>query len=213
MSSPRFSVFMPSAGERPGWLARAIDSVRAQTFAGWELCIYDNAPEPQLLDLDSRMRYVHGPADGVADAFNRALALCEGEIVHPLADDDRLAPDALWVVDREIGKHEWLVGRTQTETSDGEPLKLLGRPPDARKLQHSFGLGGAVYWRRRLTEKLGAFNTDFTGAADWELYRRFAEHTPGAYVDRVLYIATNHPGMDSRANRSRQKAAAARLRA
>ena len=42
-SGPVFSVLMPTHETDPVWLSRAVDSVRAQTYWRWELCIADDA--------------------------------------------------------------------------------------------------------------------------------------------------------------------------
>ena len=98
----RFSILLPTK-DRPQWVGRAIESVLAQSFSDWELVIYNNGASHTLLPSgDRRIHYVRGPAEGPADAFQRALELAQGEIIHPLGDDDQLPPDALEVVDREI---------------------------------------------------------------------------------------------------------------
>ena len=74
-------------------------------------------------------------------------------------------------------------------------------------------LGGAVYWKRTLTDELGGFNAAYDGAADFDLYRRFIAHSQPKVVGDVLYLYNDHPGTDSRAHPDRQADAAARIRA
>ncbi|MHC5019746.1 MAG: glycosyltransferase, partial [Planctomycetota bacterium] len=95
---------MPTYNTRPDWLQRCVESVRAQIYPNWELCLYDDgSPEAQvaqevrrLAAEDERIRAECGTANrGIAAASNGALALATGEFVALLDHDDELTPDAL----------------------------------------------------------------------------------------------------------------------
>lgn len=217
MSAPRFSILVPTR-DRPEWIWRCMWSLLSQDFTDWEMVIYDNGEQRLIFHSDiwrddPRVRYFRGTASGPADAFQKALDQARGEIVHPLADDDELMPGALATVDRKIGDAEWLVGKTEIVNVDGVRIATRGRRPDVRRLKQGFGLGGAVYWKRSLSDRLGGFDTDYEGAADYDLYLRFAKEAPAAFVDEVLYRHTSHPETDSRLNPRRQREASMRIRA
>jgi len=73
-------------------------------------------------------------------------------------------------------------------------------------------LGGAIYWRKSLTDEIGGFNSEFDGAADFDLYTRFLNHSdPKRLKDSVLYLYTDHPATDSRVNQDRQADATQRI--
>lgn len=209
---PRISILLPTC-DRPEWLLRALRSIRQQSFADYEVVIYDNGTERVDLLPDERIRYTNGPADTPAEAFARALDLAAGDIVTPLADDDRLTPWALDTAYAELGEHEWLVGLTSVEDLDGNPDRILGGPVDIDRLTKGMYLGGAVYWRRSLTDRLGGFDASYDGAADYELYQRFAAAAPAKFVDRILYRYTDHPKTDSRVRAAEQLAQVQRVRA
>src|SRR3546814_6300630 len=73
----------------PGrWLRGCIESVRAQIYPAWELCIADDASTqphvPRILAeyaaTDPRIRYVTRDSNGhIAEASNSALGLALGE--------------------------------------------------------------------------------------------------------------------------------------
>lgn len=198
----RFSIFTPTK-DRAEWLPRCIESVRAQTFEDWEHTIYDNGESSveHLIPDDERIRYVAGAATGNADAYNRAFALTSGAILHPLADDDRLAPDALEIVDRAIGEAEWLHGLTAIVDVEDNDIDTVGGPLDVEALKMSYNLGGAIFWKRQLTARTGIYDVAYDGAADYKLYMEFVYAAPEpVYVDRVLYIYMDHPGSHSRQN-------------
>lgn len=101
--TPRFSVVIPTF-RRPGMLARAVESVRRQTFEDWELIISDDERVPgrawrrmrALARDDGRIRPVRnegGP--GQVGNMNSAMRHARGEWIKPLYDDDALLPHCL----------------------------------------------------------------------------------------------------------------------
>jgi glycosyltransferase involved in cell wall biosynthesis len=100
---PRVSVVIP-AYNGENYLAATLDSVRAQTFEGWELVVYDDGSRDATAALvsayaalDRRIRLVSGKNGGVAAARNRGLEVTDprSEFVIFLDHDDVWEPDAL----------------------------------------------------------------------------------------------------------------------
>jgi len=189
--------------------------MQAQTFSDWEQIVYDNGTESvrELMPNDSRVRYVRGPAAGPADAFQKALDLAAGDIIHPFSDDDLLVLDALEIVDREIGDAEWANALTTFENLDGQRQFLLGGQLDLEALKRDYYLGGAIYWKRSLTDRVGGFSLAHDGAADYDLYLRFAKAAMPKFIPRVLYRYTDHPGTDSHVRSGNQMAVTSRIKA
>lgn len=208
----RFSLLTPTR-DRADWLPWCIESVLDQTFQDWEQIILDNGSTSvkHLVPDDPRIRYVRSPASGPADAFQQTLDLARGEIVHPLSDDDELVPHALEVVDEKIGDAEWLTALTSFCDTDGVEQFKLGGPLNLDRLRAGYYLGGAVYWKRSLTDRLGGFDETYDGAADYDLYLRFAKDSAPVFVDRVLYLYTDHPDTDSHVRRNNQMAMTAAI--
>lgn len=211
---PRFSIVLATK-DRPEWLPRALASVTAQTLdEDWECVVFDNGESVEhLIPDDLRFRYSHGTADGPADAYQQAQRLAKGEILTPLADDDRLTPDALETVDREIGDAEWLVALTSFENLAGERLFLLGGPLDLDRLKQDYYMGGAIYWKRSLMDRVGEYDPSYDNAFDYEMYLRFALAARPKFVDKVLHRYTDHSETDSHVRESEQMAQTARIRA
>lgn len=212
---PRFSLLTPTR-DRPDWLPKCIASVLAQGFADWEQIVYDCGTEPveHLIPDDKRIRYVRGESRGPAADFQAALDHATGEIVHPLSDDDRLAPRALQFAAAAIEDKDWLVGRTVLVDQSGMPVALRGGTwADIEATRYGqYMLGGAVYWRKSLTDSLGGFDSSFDGAADFDLYTRFLRHSEPARTKQILYLYTAHPDTDSVVNAERQNDATQRVR-
>jgi glycosyltransferase involved in cell wall biosynthesis len=94
--TPTFSVVIPTYG-RPEFLAEAVASVLAQTFADFECVVVDDAsPEPAVLPADPRVRLVRRDRNGGPPAArNTGMDDARGTYIAFLDDDDVWAPDRL----------------------------------------------------------------------------------------------------------------------
>src|SRR3546814_9502788 len=86
VDQPLVSVLVPVYNTPERWLRRCIESVRAQIYPAWELCIADDASTqphvPRILaeyaSMDSRIRSVVRDSNGhIAEASNSALAIAD----------------------------------------------------------------------------------------------------------------------------------------
>ncbi|WP_432076443.1 glycosyltransferase [Streptomyces wuyuanensis] len=97
---PRTSVVVATR-ERPGRLARALDSLLAQDHPDFEVVVVDNAPltgaTRELIErtYGERVRYVLEPVPGLAVAHNRGVAAADGTVL-AFTDDDVVA-DPHWL--------------------------------------------------------------------------------------------------------------------
>lgn len=113
-----------------------------------------------------------------------------------------------------MGDCEWLIGGTVINGANGPWAIRGGRPSHITSTREGrYELGGAIYWRKTLSDRVGGFNTEFDGAADFDLYLRFLNETEPALTRQVLYLYNDHAGSDSRANAERQANASQRIAA
>lgn len=95
MERPKVSVLM-ATWNRAGMLARSIESVRAQTFADWELIIADDGSTDgtskvvaEWMKREPRIAYARSEAnEGISKNYNRGLNIARGEYVAMIDDDD-----------------------------------------------------------------------------------------------------------------------------
>ena len=189
-------------------------SVDRQSYPHWEHIVY-NVGDPIGLPNNPTRRYFEGEKHGPAADFQAALDLATGDIIVPLADDDRLAPHALETALEALGDREWLCARTVLVRPDGIPVALRGGNQDSLDMtrEGQYMLGGAIFWRKTLTDRVGGFKSEFDGAADFDLYLRFLNETEPALSDQILYLYSDHADTDTRRNQERQADASKRIAA
>ncbi len=194
---PLVSVVMPVFETDPALLHSAIESVCAQTYEHWELCLADDgSTNPETLAMldayrahDSRIRIVVLDTNqGIAAASNAALAIATGEFVALLDHDDELDPTALHEVVALLNRFpelDFIYSDEDKIGADGRFCSPAFKPawsPDLL-LSANYVTHFAVY-RRSLLEKVGGFRLGFDGSQDYDLALRVTELT-----DRIGHIA------------------------
>ena len=98
--------------ERPGALARCLDSLLAQEYPGYRILVVDNAPVTGATAEVVRAAGRRGPVDylvepkgGLSFARNTAVAAAPGEILAWLDDDEYADPNWLAEVARALADH------------------------------------------------------------------------------------------------------------
>jgi GT2 family glycosyltransferase/glycosyltransferase involved in cell wall biosynthesis len=188
--------------ETPEPILRAcIESVRAQVYPHWELCLADDgsrAPHvaavlEEYARKDSRIRVTRLPANGgIAQATNAALALATGPFVGFLDHDDTLAPHALAEMALRLAREpeaDLLYSdedRLDTQGRRCAPFFKPGWSPDL--LRSVNYLCHFVVARRSLLTEVGGLREGFEGSQDYELLLRLSERTQRiAHVPGILY--------------------------
>ena len=226
--APRLSLVMPAYNSSPRWLAACLDSVFAQTYPHWELCIADDAStDPATRDTlasyaarDSRIRIVWRTVNGhISAASNSALTLATAPYIALLDHDDALPDHALAEVALALVNHP----TTSILYTDEDKLDEQGvrfEPyfkPDwnpALASSQNFVSHLGVY-RTELVRSVGGFRQGFEGAQDWDLLLRCAERvTPTQihHVPQVLYHWRTVAGSTARTMASKDYAGAAQER-
>jgi len=205
---PWISVLLPVYNVEALWLRRAIESVRAQLYENWELCIVDDGSDRphirEILDyykrLDPRVKVKHLPHNqGIARASNEALAMAKGAFIALLDHDDELSPDALFQVVKLLNQHP----EADMIYSDEDKLSLQGSrcepffKPDWSPdmfLSYMYTCHLGVY-RADLVRQIGGFREGYEGSQDYDLVLRLSEQTDRIYhIPRILYHWRKLPG-------------------
>ena len=200
---PLISVVMPAYATPEPLIRAAIESVRAQLYPHWELCIADDGSPGDALwrrledyaDQDPRIRILRRPANGqIAAATNSALGLATGDFVAFVDHDDLLAEHALYHVAALLEQRP----DTDLIYSDEDKIDAHGwrsQPHFKTEWNADLMLGQNVVnhlavYRRSLVEDLGGVREGFEGAQDHDLALRASERiAPGriGHIPWVLY--------------------------
>ncbi|MET0049577.1 MAG: glycosyltransferase [Candidatus Thiodiazotropha sp.] len=187
--APLISIVMPVYNVDEGWLRKAIDSVLAQTYEHWELCIADDAStRPHIkrvlneyMNRFKRIKVVYREANGhISAATNSALELATGDFVGFMDHDDVLAPFALFFVAQEIVLYPdaSLIYSDEDKLNDeGVRYDHYFKPdfnPDLMR-SHNMICHFGVY-RRSLLEKIGGVREGYEGAQDYDMALRCLRH-------------------------------------
>ncbi len=206
-SRPTISLAMPTYKSDLGYLVKAIESVRAQHYREWELCVVDDGSgQPELVavlqryaDADPRIKFEAAENRGISGATNAAMAMCEGEFVGFIDHDDELTPDALLRVAQALVADPEL----DAVYSDSDKLTLHGvradpfLKPDWSPV-YALGamyIGHLLVVRRTVAEAAGGFDSAFDTIQDFEFFLRVSERTDRIHhIPQTLYHWRAIPG-------------------
>lgn len=200
---PRVSMVMPvHNGAR--WLADAIHSVLAQSFADFELILVDDAsrdaspaimadaaqrdPRVLLLRLDVNV--------GLPAALNHGFAAARGELHSWTSDDNLLRPQMLErlvaVLDAQpdvdvVHADFMLIDERGTELG-------CSRVGPVERLLYGNNVGACFLYRARVTEALGGYDTQLFGVEDYDFWLRAARLFNFAALHEDLYVYRKHGG-------------------
>lgn len=199
---PLISILVPVYNTPESFLKQMIQSVRAQTYGNWELCIANANPgNKEVGDIlriasekDQRIRVTDVPEnEGIAQNTNAALKIASGEYVGLLDHDDLLTKDALYEVVKALNqqeKPEMLYSDEDKVTTDlTEHFQPYMKPDFNLDLLRSNNyICHFFVAKKSLIEDVGAFRGEFNGAQDYDLILRCSEKAAGiAHIPRILY--------------------------
>lgn len=197
----KLSIIMPVYDTRPSVLSEAIDSVRAQAYPNWELCIADDAsPSAALWPIlkqaaatDSRIKILRREENGgICAASNSALELATGDFIVLMDHDDLLSPLALYEVAAELDEHpaaDLIYSDEDRIDNDGNRTNPYFKPdwdPDLLLSQNYISHLGV--YRRSIVAEIGGFRIGFEGSQDWDFVLRFSERIPADHIRHIPAI-------------------------
>ncbi|MGI8960412.1 MAG: glycosyltransferase [Bryobacteraceae bacterium] len=198
---PLISIIMPVFNTKPDELSAAINSVLAQSYSHWELCIADDgSTRPEVKTILSefavqceKIKIVYlAKQGGIATALNAALSLASGEYVAMLDHDDTLSPHALAYAIEAINRH------TEADLiySDEDKLDERGvryqpffKPEWSPDLILSTNyVCHLLVLRKALMDKVGEFSSETDGSQDYDYILRASRHAKQiVHIPHVLY--------------------------
>ncbi|MDO4338126.1 MAG: glycosyltransferase family 2 protein [Eubacteriales bacterium] len=200
-----FSIVIPLYHTPVEFLRLLLDSVTAQSYGNWELCLADGSGDASLgtyieehYGKDKRIRYRRLEENlGIAGNTNGALDMAEGDFIVFADHDDVLAPDALYELMKELQRHpeaELLYTDEDLIDEDGNSLYPHFKPDFNLDYLRSINyICHLTAVKRSLFEKVGGLRSEFDGAQDYDFLLRCVEQTDKIrHIPRVLYHWRSH---------------------
>ena len=204
---PLISVVVPAFRTPEKFLRQMLDSMQAQTYGNWELCIANGSPEDSRMQAvlreyaqkDPRIRYKNLKENlGIAENTNEAFSMAAGEYVGLMDHDDLLAPNALFEIVSVLEKNQQTDAVYTDEDKVTTDLSEHFQPhlkPDFNLdlLRSNNYICHFFVVRRSIVEQAGGFRREFDGAQDYDFIFRCVERARHvAHVPEILYHWRTH---------------------
>lgn len=200
------SIAVPAYHTPEEFLCQLLDSLVAQTYPYWELCLANASPEDEKMrsvleryqKQDKRIRVLDLEENaGISENTNAALFMARGEYVGLLDHDDLLAPDCLYEVAVRIRdeKADMIYTDEDKVTADlSEHYQPHLKPDFSPDLLRSNNyICHFLTVKKDLLEAAGGFRKEFDGAQDHDFIFRCSEKAQHiAHVPRILYHWRTH---------------------
>lgn len=199
---PKFSIVIPAFKTPERYLKEMLDSIVAQTYGNWEVCVADGSPKGESLERvlrryaekDRRFKYVILRENkGISGNTNAAMDMADGDFIVLADHDDTLTPNALYECARMINSRPGC----QVLYSDEDKLDMDGGAlfdphfkPDfnidllcsVNYISHLFVVS------HDLAAQTGGMRHEFDGAQDYDFIFRCTEHASEVcHIPKVLY--------------------------
>ena len=205
--TPKISIVVPLYKTDREYLRQLIESVQAQTYSNWELCLSDgsgaNSPLEQVLkeyqEKDSRIRVISSEKPlQISQNTNAAMGISTGDFVAFADHDDVLTANALFEYVKaynENPKLEVFYSDEDKMTMDGNKFFQPHFKPDFNlDLLCSMNYICHLFMAKKsLIEKVGMLRPEYDGAQDYDFIFRCVEATDQiCHVPKILYHWRSH---------------------
>lgn len=208
--SVKFSIIVPLYNTPERFLREMIESVQAQTYAEWELCMADGSDGQhtdvericrEYAEKDSRIRYRRLEKNyGISGNTNACLEMAAGEYVGLFDHDDLLHPAALYEVMRTIentGADFIYTDEAVFVSPDIKRVSNIHFKPDFApdNLRANNYICHFTVFRRSLLDEVGLFDPACDGSQDHDMVLRLTEKAQRvAHIPEILYYWRAHAG-------------------
>ena len=201
--NPLISIITPTYNTPLKYLKEMLDSVLAQTYTNWELCIADDASSNQetlklLKEYAERyknIKVIYREENGhISKASNSALSLVNGEFIAFLDHDDTLSINALYEVVKKINEDRNLkLIYSDEDKIDINAHRYLPHFKSSwnRDMFYSHNyICHFVVIQKEILEKVEGFRVGYEGSQDYDLLLRslaFIKDEEIGNIEKILY--------------------------
>lgn len=208
----KFSILVPLYNTPETFLREMIDSVVAQTYENWELCLADGSDAEhgyvrQIVEeyqkKDGRGRIIYEKLEkneGISGNTNHCLEMSTGEYIGLFDHDDILHPGVLYEYIKAINEKDadyLYCDETTFKSGDINKMLTMHFKPDyaVDNLRANNYICHFSVFSRKLLDGTELFRSRFDGSQDHDMILRLtdrAEHV--VHVPKLMYYWRSHPG-------------------
>lgn len=206
----KFSILVPLYNTPEKFLREMIESVTAQTYENWELCLTDGSDAAhsevgtichEYQKKDSRILYQKIEKNlGISGNTNVCFGMATGEYIGLFDHDDLLHPTALYEYMKVICEQGADYVYCDETTFQGESIDhmvTLHFKPDFSidNLRANNYICHFSVFSAKLLEKTGLFRSEFDGSQDHDMILRLtAAAEKICHIPKILYYWRSHAG-------------------
>lgn len=206
----RFSILVPLYNTPEKFLREMIDSVQAQTYGGWELCLADGSDDAHAYVGEICQKYREGDSrivyqklennEGISGNTNRCYEMATGNYIALFDHDDLLHPSVLYeymkVICNEGADYIYCDEATFKGNSINHMITLHFKPdfaPDNLRA-NNYICHFSVFARQLLADG-ELFRSRFDGSQDHDMILRLTQKAVKiVHVPKILYYWRSHKG-------------------
>ncbi len=179
-------------------IERCLNSLVSQTYCDFEICIIDGASSDETItkannfrSYFNQIRIVSEKDKGTYDAMNKGVNVAKGEWIYFLGSDDEIHDENVFsdIFNTIIEKNcEIVYGNVHIngDTPWAKDGQIYDGEFDIKQLLVKNICHQAIFYRKKLFNKLGKYNLRYPVCADWDLNLRFFPSTKSKYLDRII---------------------------
>ena len=204
-----FSILVPLYNTPEKFLREMIDSVQAQTYRKWELCLADGSDDAhpevgricqEYMQNDSRIKYKKIEKNlGISGNTNMCFGMATGEYIGLFDHDDLLHPSVLYEYMRAICEQDADYIYCDEVTFEGNSIDnmlTIHFKPDFSidNLRANNYICHFSVFSEKLLEETGLFRSEFDGSQDHDMILRLTSRAKKiVHVPKILYYWRSHP--------------------
>ena len=204
-----FSILVPLYNTPEKFLREMIDSVQAQTYGKWELCLADGSDDAHLevgricqeyMQNDIRIKYKKIEKNlGISGNTNVCFGMATGEYIGLFDHDDLLHPSVLYEYMKAICEQDADYIYCDEVTFEGNSIDnmlTIHFKPDFSidNLRANNYICHFSVFSEKLLEETGLFRSEFDGSQDHDMILRLTSRAKKiVHVPKILYYWRSHP--------------------
>lgn len=206
----KISILVPLYNTPEKFLREMIDSVQAQTYGGWELCLADGSDDAHAFVGEICKKYCEGDArivykkleknEGISGNTNRCYEMATGDYIGLFDHDDLLHPSVLYeymkVICEQGADYIYCDEATFKGGSINNMITLHFKPdfaPDNLRA-NNYICHFSVFEKQLLADG-ELFRSQFDGSQDHDMILRLTQKAKNiVHVPKILYYWRSHKG-------------------